>query len=96
MIVAEMEYEQHYSEFHAELVDFIQTAFIHVEHGLQGDSWIWIFENDQKVAIDTFSSMKHQIKASMGEPTLVNKVLEHLGSTYKLNVYAEPELEGHE
>ena len=96
MIFAELEYEQDYSEFHSELVGFIEASFSNVEHGLQGDSWIWVFENEDKVAIDTFSSMKHQVKAPSSESSLLEKVLKHIGSKYTLNVYAEPEYEGHE
>jgi hypothetical protein len=96
MIFAEMEYEQEYSEFHDELVIFIKAQFPKIEYGLQGDSWIWIFEDDEKVAIDTFSSMKHQIKSSSAEFTLVNKVIEYVSSHYKVVVYDTPELEGHD
>ncbi len=96
MIFAEMEYEKHYSELHNELVEYVKSKFPNIEHGLQGDSWIWIFENNEKVAIDSFSSMKHQIKSSDAEFILVNKVLGHIGSRYKLKVYETPELEAHE
>lgn len=34
--------------------------FSSVESGLQGDSWIWILDGDEKVSIDSFTSMKHQ------------------------------------
>ena len=96
MIFAEMEYEKHYSEFHDELVTFIKSEFPNIEYGLQGDSWIWIFENNEKVAIDTFSSMKHQIKSSNKEFSLVNRVIEYVSSRYKVVAYSTPELEAHE
>ncbi len=64
--------------------------------GLQGESWIWIFEGDEKVAIDTFSSMDfHQIKSSK-HGTLVQRVIEILLLRYKVNVYQTPKLEAHE
>lgn len=63
MIFAEMEYEKHYSDIHDGLVIFIKSKFPNLDYGLQGDSWIWIIENNKKVDIDTFSSMKHQIKS---------------------------------
>jgi len=87
MIFAELEYKKHYSEIHDELVDFIKSEFPNIEHGLQGDSWIWIFDNNDKVAIDTFSSMKHQIKTSNAESALINKIIHHVST---------PELEVHE
>ena len=96
MIFAEMVYEQDYSEFHSALVGYIKTEFSDIEHGLQGDSWIWIFENEQKVEIDTFSSMKHQIKSPANSTVLATKVIEHIAAKYTLVVYPAPELEGHE
>ena len=96
MIFAELEYEQHYSESHGELVTFIKSKFPNVEHGLQGDSWIWVIENDEKVQIDTFFSMRHQIKSSNAESQLVNKVIEHVSLKYKVVVYDTPEFEPHE
>ncbi len=95
MIFAELEYPEHYSEFHSELVEYLQTNFEDVQHGLQGDSWIWISDGDQKVDVDTFTSMKHQIKSAR-EGSLVQKVMAALKSKYKLRVYEIPELEGHE
>lgn len=93
MILAEMVYQQDYDEFHHELVVFMKTRFVSVEHGLQGDSWIWIVENDEKVAIDTFSSMKHQIKSSAAGRQLGSKVIDYLKTEYTIVVYDTPELE---
>ncbi len=63
MIFAELEYEEEYGEFHQELYSYLVMNFSKIECGLQGDSWFWIFCGNEKVAIDTFSSMKHQIKS---------------------------------
>jgi hypothetical protein len=95
MIFAEMEYQKDYCDFHAELLAFIDAHFSQVQSGLQGDSWIWILDGDEKVAIDTFSSMKHQIKSPKAGQH-VQKVIETLLLKYKVTVYEEPELEGHE
>ena len=96
MIFAEMEYPEDYSEIHEELVNYIKASFSQVESGLQGDSWIWIFENNDKVAIDTFSSMKHQIKCEKQNIPLTNKVIEALSKKYNLRIYDNPEFELHE
>ena len=96
MIFAELEYEPHYSELHAELVELLEANFTESQHGPQGDSWIWIFDGDEKVAIDTFSSMEHQVKSDSKEGRLARQVLAVLGEHYQVNEYAEPELEPHE
>lgn len=64
MIFAEMDYPDEYWDFHDELKTHVASHFDRWESGLQSDSWFWIFDADQKVAIDTFSSMKHQVKAA--------------------------------
>ncbi len=95
MVFAEMEYQKDYSDFHAELLTFIREHFSQVQAGLQGDSWIWIFDGGDKVAIDTFTSMKHQIKSSKAGAH-VQTVIETLLRQFALKVYEEPELEAHE
>ncbi len=92
MIFAELEYPEHYSDFHDELVEFIQLTFPDIQYGHQGDSWIWITDSKEKVEIDTFTSMKHQIK-SAHDGNLVQKVMATLSAKYKLRVYETPELE---
>lgn len=95
MIFAEMEYQRHYADIHDELVAFLGTRFSQMQFGIQGDSWIWIFEGEEKVAIDTFTSMAHQIKSSKTGP-FVRKVIETLLLQYELKVYDESEPEAHE
>ena len=95
MIFAEIKYEKHYSDFHAELLAFVGKHFSHVQSGLQGDSWIWIFDGEEKVAIDTFTSMKHQLKSPKAGAH-VRKVIETLLRQFEMKVYEEPELEAHE
>ncbi|WP_028604322.1 hypothetical protein [Ottowia thiooxydans] len=95
MIFAEMEYPEDYWDFHGQLKDFLSAHFAHIDSGLQGDSWFWIYDGQQKVALDTFSSMKHQIK-SAAPCEHVQLVIKTLQLRYKVNVYPEPEVEGTE
>ena len=68
MIFAEMTYDRHYSDVHPELLTWVERHFSNVQAGLQGDSWIWILDGAERVAIDTFTSMKHQIKSRTPGP----------------------------
>ena len=95
MIFAEMDYQRHYSDFHAELLAFVIAHFSRVQSGLQGDSWIWILDGDEKVAIDTFTSMKHQIKSPKAGAH-VQSVIETLLTQFAMKVHEAPELEAHE
>jgi len=96
MIFANIDYEQDYSDVHQELVEFIKAHFDTVDSGLQGDSWIWIYDGEDKVEIDTFSSMKHQIKCASKQSPLVDKIIDLLASKYIVHKFSQPELEPHE
>lgn len=95
MIFAEMEYTVDHWRFHEELKEFLRNHFSRLESGVQGDSWFWIFDGEQKVAIDTFSSLKHQVKSDIAGDH-VQSVINALQLKYKVKVYPEPKLEGHE
>ena len=95
MIFAELAYDKRYSDFHSELLVCLRSDFSNLQSGLQGDSWIWIMDGEEKVAIDTFTSMKHQIK-SRKPGVHVQNVIEKLLRHFEVKVYAEPVLEGHE
>ena len=96
MIYADLDYEPHYSDLHAELVELFEANFSETQHGLQGDSWIWIFEGGEKVAVDSFSSMKHQVKSDSREGRLAGKVIALLARHYRVIEYPVPQPEPHE
>jgi len=95
MIFAELEYPDRYEDFHDELLAFVRSRFAEVESGLQGDSWIWIMDGDEKVTLDTFSSMKHQVK-SPKPGRHVEDVINAMKEEFAIKIYGEPELEAHE
>ena len=95
MILAEMEYPGEHWDFHEELKGFLCSHFSRVELGIQLDSWFWIFDGEEKVAIDTFSSTKHQVKSAKAGMH-VDQLISTLQLKYPLQVYPRPELEGHE
>ncbi|MEW8441232.1 MAG: hypothetical protein AB2689_24040 [Candidatus Thiodiazotropha taylori] len=96
MIFAELQYDEHYEVMHKKLSSYIKSNFGFVRSGLQCDSWIWIQEDGEKVEIDTFSAMVHQIKTSNKESKLVHKVIEVLEKRYEIKVFNEPVLDPHE
>jgi hypothetical protein len=89
LVFAEVHYPQEYADVHAEMVAVIRSQFSNVEAGLQSDSWIWIMDSDDKVAIDTFSSMKHQVKSYNAGP-LVQRVIDALRTKYDVQVFDQP------
>ena len=95
MIFAKLLYSEHYNSLHEVLHDELKQRFSKVEEGIQCDSWIWIWFGDRKVAVDTFTSMTHEVKSEMAGAH-VTEVIEFLKKNYSLEVYDEPELEPHE
>lgn len=89
MVFADVLYPHEYTDVHAEMVAVIRGSFPYVEAGLQSDSWIWILDGDEKVAIDTFSSTKHQVKSYHAGP-LVQRVIDALTKKYDIQVLDPP------
>ena len=89
LIFAELEYASHYADAHRAIAALMESYFPNVQSGLQGDSWIWIIDADEKVAIDTFSSMTHQVK-SYTAGHLVQKVIDALRTEFDVNVLDHP------
>ncbi|WP_415890772.1 hypothetical protein ACMXYV_05530 [Neptuniibacter sp. SY11_33] len=96
MIFAEIASDVSYYDIYPKLLQLVQQAFSNVESGVQGDAWIWIYEGEEKVALDTFTSMRFQIKSDNINGLLVQKVISKLDEHYELYIYDDPELEGHE
>lgn len=95
MIFAQLVYPECYEDIHDGIRSLLEGRFDHVDSGLQGDSWIWIWIEEDKVEIDTFTSMKHQIKSSRAG-SHVDSVIDALKSHYTIHEYPAPELEAHE
>jgi hypothetical protein len=90
MVFANVNYpEQYPHDVHSEMVEVLRCRFPDVESGLQSDSWIWIVDGEQKVAVDSFTSMKHQVK-SYSSSCLVERVVDALRSKYDVQVLEQP------
>lgn len=95
MIFADLDYDCSYDEAHAGLDQILRANFMVVESGHQGDSWFAVHDGAEPVAIDTFYSMRHQVKSTVPGPH-VERVLEVLARYYRLQRRERPEPEPHE
>jgi hypothetical protein len=95
MVFADLKYSGTYEDAHDYLHAFLQSRFDRVEGGLQSDSCIWIWFDEDKVAVDTFSATNHQIKSSRSG-SHVERVIEALKQKYNVAVYPQPVIEPHE
>ena len=96
MIFGEIETSESYDNFYGELLEFMKRHFKKVESSLQGDAYIWITSEGEKVSLDTFSSMRFQIKADVASGSLVKEVINAVKMQYSVQIYCEPITEGHE
>lgn len=53
-------------------------------------------KKDEKVSLDTFTSMQFQIKTNQQNGLLVARVIDVLGKGYKIDLYDNLEIESHE
>jgi hypothetical protein len=90
LVLAELQYPQNYADIHDELVEFLAQHFPQLTSGLQGDSYIWIMEDGERVEIDTFISMKHQFRSRTDGPH-VRKVIDVLRNEYDVDVLDNPD-----
>jgi hypothetical protein len=95
MIFADLQYSGRYEDHHNEILSLLKERFLRVDAGLQCDSWIWVWVADEKVAIDSFSSMTHQVKSSRPGKH-VEEVIAVLKERFELVIYPSPEPEPHE
>lgn len=95
MVFAEIQYTLPYADMHEPLVRLLGRHFEHIESGLQSDSYIWVRAGELKIEVDTFTSMRHQVKAR-GPSELLDRVLEVLSLEYTVWLFDPPMREGHE
>lgn len=95
MVFAKLNYSNRFEEIHKSLAILLEEHFDRVESGLQGDSWIWVWAANRKVAVDTFSAMTYEVESDK-PGRHVEEVIEVLNKKFSVEVYAEPELEAHE
>lgn len=95
MVFAEIQYTPPYADMHETMVRLLGGHFEHIESELQSDSYIWVRAGEQRVEVDTFTSMRHEVKA-WGPSELLDRVLEVLSLEYMLWIFDPPVREGHE
>ncbi len=96
MIFAEIVTNQHYNDFFYVVDEVIRDNFENVKSGLQSDGWIWVTQSEEKVAIDTFSSMLFEVKCDDPNSGLLKSVIDCLQENLDLKIFPKPEFEEHE
>lgn len=86
-----------FAELHRDKFDLIlQTLMSHfenIEHGRQGDDWIWIPVGDDKIEIDSFYSMNLEVKGKCEHILFVRQILQKLRDDWILRVFDPPKID---
>jgi hypothetical protein len=86
---AVIEHDRSYGDFYDELLAYIEKHFARIQSGLQGDAWIWITQDGQKVAVDTFTAMQFEIKSDRRN-ALLQAVIDTIRKKYPVRLYDPP------
>ena len=76
-----------------EILHTLKEHFDHVQSGRQGDDWIWIHLDDDKIEIDSFFSMQLEIKGKSKYLETVSKVIQNLDNSWIIQVFDPPKID---
>ncbi|MBE9194883.1 hypothetical protein IQ219_06075 [Synechocystis sp. LEGE 06083] len=75
------------------VVSILSDYFPRLEWGSQCDDWLWIYRQDYKLEIDSFSSMELEVKGPRKASGLAQEVLSLLPPSVFLQVFERPKLD---
>jgi hypothetical protein len=61
-----------------DILDALMKHFPHVQFGRQGDDWIWVHFDDDKIEIDSFFSTELEVKGRRSQAGAAMSILELL------------------
>ncbi len=77
-------------DYFEEILDVLMRHFQHVQFGRQGDDWIWIHMDDDKIEIDTFYSEQLEVKGRQIHAKTVKHILQILEKGWILKRFDPP------
>ncbi len=85
VIFAELE-RDNFEEILARLMQYYPG----IQSGRQGDDWIWVRFGDDKVEIDSFTSMQLEVKAKRQQSAVARKLVSLMEPRWVLQVFDPP------
>ena len=76
-----------------EILQTLSEHFKDVEHGRQGDDWIWIHVVGDKIEIDSFYSSQLEVKGKHKQQAIVKQILQNLNQRCILQVFDPPKID---
>jgi hypothetical protein len=76
-----------------EIVQALTSQFEDIEHGRQGDDWIWIHLGDDKIEIDSFFSMNLEVLGKYKHLPIISQILQGFKTGWILKVFNPPKID---
>ena len=76
-----------------EILAALTSQFETIEHGRQGDDWIWIHLAEDKIEIDSFYSMNLEVKGKRKHFPTVKQILKDSKDDWILQVFNSPKID---
>lgn len=73
-----------------EILARLMQHYPDIQSGRQGDDWIWVHFDDDKVEIDSFTSMQLEVKAKRRHTAVVQKLVNFMEPRWVLQVFDPP------
>ena len=76
-----------------EIVQTLANHFENIQYGSQGDDWIWVHVEDDKIEIDSFFSMQLEVKGKYKYLPVSKRILKMLKDEWVLKVFDPPKID---
>ena len=76
-----------------EILQTLTEHFENIQSGRQGDDWIWIHLDDDKIEIDSFYSMELEVKGKYKYVTIARQIIRIMDNNWILQVFDPPKMD---
>ena len=76
-----------------EIVQTLTAHFKNIDHGSQGDDWIWIHFTNDKIEIDSFYSMNLDVKGKRKHYMAATQILHKLANDWIIQIFEPPKID---
>ena len=76
-----------------EILQTLMGQFKDIQSGRQGDDWIWVHFEDDKIEIDSFFSMDLEVKGQYAQYPFAMQILHELKDDWILQVFDPPKID---
>ena len=76
-----------------EILQILTEQFENIQSGRQGDDWIWIHLDVDKLEIDSFYSMELDVKGKYKHLTVAEQIIQNMDRDWILQVFDPPKID---